>query len=309
MTVSRTNSFSGLIALILLGWTLFLYWPVTDQELVYFDDTQYVIENRRVHDGLSRSTLAWAFTTDRMGTWHPLTWLSHAADWSLYGDDAGGHHRTSLFLHALNTLLLFFVLRRMTGELWASAFVAFVFAVHPLNVATVAWVASRKGVLSATFALLTVWAYVRYTERPALGRSLLVAFAFALGLMSKPVLVSLPLLLLLLDVWPLDRLGWNGRGREGARPWVEKLPLFGMSAAVSVVVYLVREVKEPVALIDRWSNAPVAYLVYLKRFFWPTGLATPYPPAERPSLGLMLGALAALFAITALAFRWRRERP
>jgi hypothetical protein len=309
MIEPRTTSFSALISGVLLAATLWLYWPVSGHELVYFDDTQYVIENTQVHGGLRPSTIVWAFRTDRMGTWHPLAWLSHAADWSFYGDDAGGHHLTSLFLHALNALLLFAVLRRMTGRTWASAFVAFVFAVHPLNVASVAWVSSRKGVLSAAFLFLTLWAYIRYTERPNLARYLAVCVAFALGLLSKPALVSLPLLLLLLDVWPLARLGWKGQALGKTRPWLEKLPLLVMSAGVSIVVFLVRRTGEPVPWTERWAQAPVAYLVYLKRIFWPVGLATPYPPPSAPGPLLVFGALAFLIAVSVFAFRVRRERP
>jgi negative regulator of sigma E activity len=244
-----------------------------------------------------------------MGTWHPLAWISHAADWSLYGANAGGHHLTSLFLHALNALLLFAVLRRMTGRTWASAIVALVFAVHPLNVASVAWVSSRKGVLSALFLFLTVYAYVRYTERRSVAHYLVVMAAFAFGLLSKPVLVTLPVLLLLLDVWPLQRLAWNGRARGGAHPWLEKLPLLAMSAAVSCVVFAVRATGEPVHWTQRWAQVPISYLVYLKRIFWPIGLATPYPPSGAPALTAVLGALAILLAITVLTFRLRRSHP
>lgn len=309
MTNPRRPLILALIGLALVGATLLLYWPVSAQGFVHFDDPRYVIDNARVHHGLQGSTIAWAFATDRMGTWHPLTWISHAADWSLYGANAGGHHLTSLFLHALNVVLLFALLRRLTGRAWLSAFVAFVFAVHPLNVASVAWVSSRKGVLSAAFLLLTGYTYVRYTERPTVPRYLGVALAFALGLLSKPVLVSLPLLLLLLDVWPLGRLAWDGRARGGAHPWLEKLPLAAMSVAVSIVVFIVRRTGEPVVWTERWAGVPLAYLVYLKRIFWPVGLATPYPPQERPSHVALVAALAVLLAISAAVFRWRRERP
>lgn len=305
----RTTLFSGLIGLALLGATLLLYWPVSGYELVYFDDTKYVIENAHVQDGLQPSTIAWAFATDRMGTWHPLAWISHAADWSLYGDDAGGHHLSSLFLHVLNALLLFAVLRRMTGRLWESAFVAFIFALHPLNVASVAWVSSRKGVLSAAFLFLTLYAYIRYTERPSIARYLGMATVFALGLLSKPVLVSLPLLLLVLDMWPLERLAWDGRGRGDARPWLEKLPLVAMSIAVSAVVFVVRRTGELAPWTERWAQVPLAYLVYLKRIFWPVGLATPYPPPSPPTVATVLGAVAILTAISAVAYWFRRTHP
>lgn len=309
MAPLRTSSFSVLVSAVLLLVTLGLYWPVIDQDFVYFDDTRYVIENRHVHAGLDASTVRWALTTDTMGTWHPLTWLSHAADWSLYGSDAGGHHLINLLLHALNVLLLFGVLRRMTGSLWASAFVALTFAVHPLNVASVAWVASRKGVLSTAFWLLTMWAYTSYARRGGLGRYALVLLAFALGLLSKPMLVSLPLVLLLLDVWPLRRLGWNGRAMGDARPVFDKIPLFLLAAAVSIVVFLVRRIGDPVAWTERLAHVPMSYLVYLKRILWPTGLATPYPPMSAPVASHVFVAIVILLGVTVLAVRSRRQRP
>ena len=309
MASSRIIWFSVLIAASLLLATLALYWPVSEQDFVHFDDTRYVLENRAIQHGIDGPTIEWAFTTDRMGTWHPLTWLSHAADWSLYGRDAGGHHLTSLVLHAFNVLLLFGVLRKMTGNLWASAFVAFVFAVHPLNVASVAWIASRKGLLSTSFWLLTMWSYATYTQRGGGGRYALVLLAFALGLMSKPMLVSLPFILLLLDVWPLRRMGWNGRGNGEARPVLEKLPLFAMAAAVSVVAFLVRRVGDPVGWADRLAQVPMGYVVYLKRMLWPAALATPYPPSSAVTGPELLAAAFVLVAITAIAIQGHRKRP
>ncbi len=309
MAPARIPWFSVLISAALLLVTLGLYWPVTDQDFVYFDDSRYVVENRAIQRGIDAAVVEWAFTTDRMGTWHPLTWLSHAADWSLYGSDAGGHHLTNLLLHALNALLLFGVLRRMTGSLWPSAFVAFVFAVHPLNVASVAWIASRKGVLSTTFWLLTMWMYGDYTRCGGVGRYALVLVAFALGLLSKPMLVSLPLVLLLLDVWPLRRMGWDGTATGEARPVPEKIPLFVMAAAVSIAVFLVRRVGEPVAWTERLAHVPMSYLVYLKRIFCPVGLATPYPPMSAPIASHVLAAVVILLGVTGLAVQNRRQRP
>lgn len=301
--------FVALAIVLICAATAAVYWPVSDHAFVYFDDTRYVIDNPHVHDGLRLSTLSWAFETDRMGTWHPLTWLSHAADWSLFGAHAGGHHATSLILHALNAVLLLLLLHRMTGRLGSSAFVALVFAVHPLNVASVAWVASRKGVLSAAFAFLTMLAYVRYTERPTISRYLVVVVAFGLGLLSKPVLVTLPALLLLLDIWPLERMSWGGRAKHGIHPWREKMPLLAMSFAVGVVVFAVRRSGDPVAWVDRLADAPLAYLVYLRRVFLPVDLATPYPPANAPAIGIALAAFALLAAITAAAWRSRKSHP
>ena len=283
MPTSQNPWFLGLIAALLILVTLGLYWPALDHGFVYFDDTRYVIENRHVHAGLEARTVTWAFTTDHMATWHPLTWLSHAADWEIYGPDASGHHLSNVLLHVLNVLLLFGLLWRMSRNVWPSLFVALVFAVHPLNVATVAWVASRKGVLSMAFWLLTSWAYLAYARDGGIRRYLLVVAAFGLGLLSKPVLVSLPLVLLLFDVWPLQRLRWNGAPLGDARPVVEKLPLFAMVAAISPVIFAVRAVGDPVPWLARLAYVPVAYLLYLRRIVWPSGLATPYPPFLTPT--------------------------
>lgn len=309
MTTPPSLRFSGLISAAILLVTLAWYWPALDDDFVYFDDPAYVLENPHVHRGWTPSTVAWALRTDRMGTWHPVTWLSHAADWGLYGDDARGHHLTSVLLHALNAVLLFWVLRRMTGSLGPSAFVAFVFALHPLNVATVAWIASRKGVLSTTFGLVTIGAYAAYTERGGVGRYLLVLVAFALGLASKPMLITLPILLWLLDVWPLRRMQWNGRPMGAERPVFEKLPMLLLCAAVAVVVIWVRRIGEPVPLGERLAQMPVAYVIYLWRIVWPQGLATPYPPSPVPTAFAVVGASMLLVAITAAAVATRRKRP
>jgi Flp pilus assembly protein TadD len=193
------------ICLFLIGATLAVFWPLKNNEFVNLDDGMYVTENLHVQAGLTLKGLSWAFTTTRAGNWHPLTWLSHMLDCQLYGLKPAGHHLTSLLLHIVNTLLLFLVLKRMTGALWGSSFVAALFALHPLHVESVAWVAERKDVLSTFFWMLTMWTYVRYAERPRLNRYLLVLLSFALGLMSKPMLVTLPFVLLLLDYWPLGR--------------------------------------------------------------------------------------------------------
>jgi hypothetical protein len=309
MASSQTPWFSLLISAALLLVTLGLYQPVLEQGFVQFDDNRYVTENLAIQHGVDAATVQWAFTTDRMGTWHPLTWLSHTVDWSLFGSDAGGHHLTSLLLHAFNALLLFAVLRALTGSVGASAFVAFVFAVHPLNVASVAWIASRKGVLSTAFWLLTIAAYTDYTKRGGFARYLLVLVAFALGLMSKPAVVSLPFILLLLDVWPLRRMGWNARATGEGRPMFEKIPLFVMSIALSVVVFAVRRVDQPIAWTERWAQVPLGYLLYLKRIFWPAGLATPYPPLSAPTTAQVLPAVLVLLGLTGLAIQSHRKRP
>ena len=192
-----------------------VFGQTAGHDFVNFDDDDYVYENWHVKRGLTGAGIAWAITTYHAGNWHPLTWLSHMLDCQLYGLKPGGHHLTNVLLHAAAAILLFLALRRMTGALWPSAWVAAVFAIHPLRVESVAWVAERKDVLSGLFFMLTLWFYARYAERPASwGRYLLVVASFALGLTAKPMLVTLPFVLLLLDYWPLGRLG---PPREGSQ--------------------------------------------------------------------------------------------
>ena len=197
------------ICLFLIGATLAVFWALKNNEFVNLDDNVYVTENLYVQAGLTFKGLSWAFTTTHASNWHPLTWLSHMLDCQLFGLKPTGHHLTSLLLHIVNTLLLFLVLRRMTGALWRSSFVAALFALHPLHVESVAWVAERKDVLSTFFWMLTMWTYIRYVERPRLDRYLLVLVSFVPGLMAKPMLVTLPFVLLLQDYWPLGRFQFN----------------------------------------------------------------------------------------------------
>src|SRR5262249_38668227 len=202
-----------LVALVLAAASGAVYWEVNGHPFVNYDDTIYVTSNRQVCSGLSWSSIAWAFKTTASGNWIPLTWLTHILDFQFYGLNAGGHHLTSLFIHLINVSLLFFLLRRLTGALWKSAFVAALFAFHPLNVESVAWVAERKNVLCTLFWILGIWAYSWYATRPGWGRYAVVLLVFALGLMSKPMVVTLPLVLLLLDYWPLGR--FSATGHEG----------------------------------------------------------------------------------------------
>ncbi len=190
-----------------------VYLQVGEHDFIYLDDEQYVVKNPFVLQGLTQEGISWSFTAFHSGNWHPLTWLSHMLDVELFGPDPGWHHRMNVVYHLVNTELLFLVLWRMTGVLWQCAFVAALFGVHPLHVESVAWVAERKDVLSTLFWMLTMVAYLRYVRRPGVGRYLLVAVAFALGLMCKPMLVTLPFVLLLLDYWPLPGhpSHWVGR--------------------------------------------------------------------------------------------------
>lgn len=201
------------ICVALAAITFAIYWQVHEHGFCYDDDI-YITINKHVQSGLTWQSVKWAFTTSSASNWHPLTWLSHMADYELFGLNSGGHHIVNVLFHLANTVLLFLLLRRMTKACWASAFVAGLFALHPLHVESVAWISERKDVLSTFLGLLTVWAYVRYVDRARISRYLLMLLFFALGLMAKPMLVTLPFVLLLLDYWPLNRL-WVSK--EGGR--------------------------------------------------------------------------------------------
>ena len=317
------------------GWRTFLvslalavavvaaFLPVGGHEFVSFDDDAYVTANPEVRGGLAPRGIAWAFTSTRAANWHPLTWLSHMLDVELFGLDAGRHHLTSLGLHLAGTLLLFSVLRAFTGALWRSAFAAALFALHPLRVESVAWVAQRKDVLALLFWLLTMGAYRRYLAAPGRGRYLAVCVLFAAGLAAKPTLVSLPLALLLLDLWPLGRLRPAPAGtprRPSRNPAVrlllEKAPLFLLAAAAAVVTFLAQSGSavsslESWPLPDRAAAALTGYAAYLGKTLWPADLAVfyPLPPEGISAAGraAALVSLAGLAALTALLLRaWRR---
>jgi len=278
--------------------TFVAYEQVRNHDFVDYDDKGYVYENQHVKTGLTSDSIRWAFTTRHARTyWHPLTWLSHMLDCQLFGTNPGWHHLTNVLLHIANTLLLFIVLKRMTRALWCSAFVAAAFALHPLHVESVAWVAERKDVLSSFFWMLTIWAYIRYTEHPGLKRYLLILLFFILGLMAKPMLVTLPFALLLLDYWPLGRLKWAGKDKgENISPAesaslnrrvsstfhlvVEKIPLFVLSAVLCVVTFLSPPALAAVKRLPlnlRTENAVVSYVSYIGKLIYPSRLAVFYP--------------------------------
>ena len=297
-----------MVLLILLTVAAFL--PVFRNGFVNYDDPDYVLSNSMVREGLTWSGVREAFTTGRAANWHPLTWLSHMTDVSLYGLDPKGHHATSLVLHCANTLLLFFLFRRMTGETGRSGFVAALFAVHPAHVESVAWVAERKDVLALLFWLLTTIAWVAWIRRKGGSRYALVLVLFAAGLMSKPMLVSLPLTLLLLDDWPLSRLG----AERPTRLLVEKAPLFVLAAASSVVTVIVQSAGGAVRTAEfslpvRIGNALISVVRYLRMLVWPQ-LAVFYP-YDRSALSPLkvAGAAALLAGISAGAIALRRKAP
>lgn len=321
----RTNSFA-LLALGLAVLTLTVYWKVQYHEFLVWDDYEYVVKNPHVHTGLLPENLLWAFSFTDVSYWHPLSWLSHMLDCELYGLNPRGHHFNSVLIHTLNSLLLFWVLRRMTGALWKSAMVAALFSIHPLRIESVAWVTERKDVLGAFFWILTIGLYDRYTRRPTIGRYLSLLFSFAMGLMCKPMLVTLPFTLFLLDYWPLGRIrlgrAFTGRqfplGESSALTIVlEKLPLILLSAASSAITFWAADrigsvpTIETLSLQTRSGNALVSLVMYLWKTIWPSKLAffypfsaTPWGPWHVAGCALLLGCIS-LFAIIYL----RRHPP
>jgi tetratricopeptide (TPR) repeat protein len=313
-----------LLAALLVGLCLITFSPVVRCGFVDYDDPFYV--NQRCRSGLSWANLSWACTTCYFGNWHPLVWLSLELDGQLVGPRPAGYHVTNLLLHTGSALLLFAALRRMTGDLWPSVLVAALFAVHPLNVEPVAWVSERKGVLSTLFWMLTIWAYARYAERPGISRYALVVLALALGLLAKPMLITLPLVLLLLDFWPLRRLGFEagiGRrdgGRAGTVPVVrlvcEKLPLLAIAGVCGAIAVVAQSQAGALGGVEaypwagRLKNAAVSYVWYLFKVVCPTNLAAFYPDRgnDLPAWqALAAGAL--LVAVTLVVLRQARSAP
>jgi protein O-mannosyl-transferase len=311
LTAPRTNrswqTIGICIALAALSWLVFgqTFW----HDFVNYDDPRYVYENTKITDGLSISGIAWAFTHIHSMNWHPLTTISHMLDCQLYGLKAGWHHFTNVLLHTIAVILLFIALQQMTGAFWRSAFVAGVFAIHPLRVESVAWIAERKDVLSGVFFMLTVLAYVYYARLPRVGRYLVVVFIFACGLMSKPMLVTLPFVLLLLDYWPLDRI----KGQVWKRV-LEKIPLIALSAVSSIATFLAQKGvvghTEELPIMERINNAVVSYVLYIWQMLWPVNLAVFYPhPENRLPLWEIISSLLLLICVTAVAITLRKQRP
>jgi hypothetical protein len=319
-----------LVSLVLVAATIVAYWPVRDNGFVNFDDNDYITDNRGVQAGLSAEGLRWAFTTTAASNWHPLTWLSLQLDYQLSGLDPYGFHRSNVLLHLVNTLLLFGLLRRMTAALWRSALVAALFALHPLHVESVAWASERKDVLSTLFWMLTLWGYLLYVQRPTAWRYLGVVLPFVLGLLAKPMLVTLPCVLLLLDYWPLRRFPGQAAAepdapapRPAASPgWlvVEKLPLLLLAAAsCGVTVYAQRRggslgTLDYFPLSLRAANAVLAYAGYILKMLWPLHLAPFYPhprqlPATWQEAAQVVAAGLLLAGVTAVVLWQSRRRP
>jgi hypothetical protein len=279
-----------LIVLVLAILTLATYWRSQDYGFIEYDDQLYITKNYLIQSEISLKSIAVTFKDVHTGNWHPVTMLSHMLDWQLFGANAGGHHWTNVIFHVFNTILLFVLLRMMTGAIWRSAFVAALFAIHPINVESVAWIAERKNVLSTFFWFLTMICYVWYVRSPGWKRYLTVLIFFVLGLMSKAMLVTLPFVLLLMDYWPLNRTNIRQQEEQSIPPIsfkkeklsvliLEKVPLFIIAMVfIGMTLYAQQTVNalatlESVTFPNRIANAVVSYVWYIKIFFWPTDLA------------------------------------
>lgn len=302
-----------LICVVLAVTTFAVYLPVRNYEFVRYDDNVYVTDNTEVQSGLSWQGIKWAFVTDRGANWHPLTWLSLMLDCELFGVKPGPMHVVNILFHVANSILLFVVLTRMTKGVWQSAFIAGLFALHPLHAESVAWIAERKDVLSTLFWLLTMLAYVRYVDRSSAGRYILALAFFALGLLAKPMLVTLPFVLLLLDYWPLCRFSNHGFSIRDSI--IEKLPFFFLSVLSSGITFLVQQkggavISDIVPFNIRLANAICSYFVYIEKMFWPVRLAVLYPYSIRGiSLAKVFLSATILVLITVLAlYNYHRRK-
>ena len=320
------------ITLSLIAVNVVIYAPLRHHDFINYDDPQYVSQNAPVLGGLTWHSVWWAFTTTSFSNWHPLTWISHMLDVQMFGMNPGAHHLVNLALHIANSILLLGVLYRMTGALGRSAFVAGLFAAHPLHVESVAWISERKDVLSTLFWMLTLWAYAWYVRRPRRSRYLLVVALFALGLMAKPMLVTLPFILLLLDFWPLRRVTLAPRPVNdpirGSR-WLslakqlsgnvhlvlEKLPLFALSVASSIITFIAQQRGGAIVQLGafpwkyRAANALVTYFAYIGKMLWPARLAAFYPYGDSLPAWLVAGAALGLIGATIMVVREARPRP
>ena len=350
-----------IVYLVLTVVTLATFWQVHQYDFIDFDDHVYVTENSHIQSGITLDGFRWAFSTRYADLWNPLVWLSFMFDYQLHGLNAGGYHLTNLILHLMSSLLLFWLFNRMIGAIWRSAFVAALFALHPLHVESVAWIAERKDVLSAFFWMLTLCLYVYYTEKPSIRRYLPVLLCFACALMSKPMVVTLPIVMILLDYWPLDRLQSRkivtntpevmsvstNKGKKknklkketlnenisppsnqklsetkiaGIIPlWqlLEKIPFFILSAVLVIITLytpnnpakLETTYLEQLPLISRIANAPVAFVTYLVKTFWPHDLAFFYPFPDQIPLWQVLGASLLILVINVAVIVMMKRLP
>jgi protein O-mannosyl-transferase len=290
--------------------TLAVFWQVNQYDFINFDDNVYVSENSHIRSGITLDGFRWAFSTLHAQFWHPLTWLSLMFDYQLYGLNAGGYHLTNVILHILSALLLFWLFNRMTGAVWRSAFVAAFFALHPLRVESVAWVAERKEVLSGFFWMLTLCLYVYYTEKPAVRRYLLVVFCFVCGLMSKPMVVTLPVIMILMDYWPLRRFE-SQKGNVILWQLKEKTPLFILSAFFSIITIYAQQklFVNNFSIRSRFANAPVSFITYLEKTFWPHDMAVFYPFSDQLPVWQVWGSTILIIVISVAVILMVKRMP
>jgi tetratricopeptide (TPR) repeat protein len=310
------------VCVVLFGLVVVTFLPTLRNGFINYDDDVYVTGNAHVQGGLSRASVAWAFESMDASNWHPLAWLSHMADFALYGLNPAGHHFTSVLIHGVNAVLLFLVLRRFTGATWRSLFVAAVFGLHPLRVESVAWVAERKDVLSTLFGLLALLIYAGYVERSKSKNPrtrifyILTLLFFALSLLSKPMLVTLPFVLLLLDYWPLNRISNAEFGWQNFKRLVmEKIPFLLLAAASCVVTFIAQkrggamELMAGMTFNSRWENTLVSYGRYLGKLFWPENLAVYYPVVDHWPLQIVMLVGVLLLGVSAAAIAARQSQP
>ena len=334
--VAASNSHGMIVGLclFLVAITWFVFGQTIRFPFVDFDDPHYIYENPQITRGLSATGIVWAFTHVVGGNWHPLTTISHMLDCQLFGLNAGGHHFTNVLLHTIAVVLLFLVLRNMTSSAnavagigdagrdqrsrlqhsnttWRSVFVAAVFAIHPLRAESVAWIAERKDVLSAVFFMLTLLAYVHYTRKKTFGSYLMMSILFAAGLMSKPMLVTVPIVLLLLDYWPLGRVRNHSSDDSRGHLVLEKIPLFILSAACALATVFAQQAAsmQRVSLFSRLANAVITYVIYIWQMLWPQRLAVFYPFAGTSAMWQVSLAVVFLITVTAAAIWLRQRRP
>ncbi|WP_420263849.1 tetratricopeptide repeat protein [Candidatus Magnetominusculus dajiuhuensis] len=295
--------------LLLVVLTLMVFLPVGHFGFIDYDDDKYVTENPHVLKGLTADGVLWAFKTTEIGFWQPLSWLSHMADVGMFGLNAGGHHMVNLLFHVFSTVILFFALTALTVPIWRSAFVAALFAVHPMHVESVAWIAERKDMLSGFFWTLAILAYVYYAKRPGLGRYMAVLGCFVLGLMSKPVMVTLPVVLLLLDYWPLGRFAGGGIQEKARSLAIEKLPMIGLAVASGVITFFTEmagRTIEVMPLKGRVANAAVSYAMYVIKMFYPVRLSVIYPIGSMGGWNVIFAVCA--IGIVSVAAVWNMKR-
>lgn len=312
-----------LISVFIFFGTMALYWPSISYDYINIDDPDYAAQNSFVKQGFTKEAFIWAFTTTKRANWHPVTWLSYMADVQFMGSSARTHHLVNLLLHALNAVLLFIVLHRMTNAVWPSLIASLLFAVHPLNIESVVWIAERKNVLSTLFWLLVMWCYSSYAANKDIKAYLSALVLFALGLMTKPMLVTLPCVLLLLDFWPLGRLSFGAKVRDhritALKNWGlligEKIPFFILTAASCIVTFWAQHIEgavkslETVPLTLRIVNALVSYALYLQKIVWPHSLAIFYPYPSHYQGWQITGAILLLTALSYLALHTMKRHP